>query len=73
MNKLLFILLLFFGCDLFKSKDANIGEEIIPGRNIYIVGSYGGSACYWLNGSRIELTGGDRATDVVVVLSLIHI
>ena len=73
MNKLLFILLLFFGCDLFKSKDANIGEEIIPGRNIYIVGSYGGSACYWLNGSRIELTGGDRATDVVVVDGNVYI
>ena len=43
----------------------------IVGRNIYIVGdSYNSegiwTACYWVNGERVELPGGDWATDIFV-------
>ena len=56
-------LLYWAGCE----DDENEGNPIIPGRTIYIVGSDAGGACYWVNGSRVELPGGDWATDIVVV------
>jgi len=64
MTNLLLILLLVVGCE---NSNKNENNHIIPGYDIYIVGSDEAGACYWINGSRIELPGGDRATDIVVV------
>ena len=55
MKSLLFLLLLLIGC---QDPSENESNHIIPGHDVYIVGSYGGSACYWLNGFRIDLPGG---------------
>ena len=70
MKSLLFLLLFLIGC---QDPSENESNHIIPGHDVYIVGSYGGSACYWLNGFRIELPGGDRATDVFVVEGNVYI
>ena len=50
---------------------------LIPGRTIYIVGqSYNSegnlTACYWVNGVRVELPGGAWATDIVVVNGTVY-
>ena len=67
MKKISFILLFIFllGCD--DSGDSNNSNPIISGRKVYIVGSDDDGACYWVNGTRVELPGGDWATDIVVV------
>ena len=59
-------LLYWAGCGDNDNGD-NEGNPVIPGRTIYIVGSDDDGACYWVNGSRVELPGGDWATDIVVV------
>ena len=59
-------LLYWVGCGDNEDED-NVGNPVIPGRTIYIVGSDDDGACYWVNGSRVELPGGDWATDIVVV------
>jgi len=51
--------------------DGICNSYIISGRTVYIVGeSYNSdgnlSACYWVDGSRVELPGGDWATDIFV-------
>ena len=56
-------LLYWAGC----GDDENEDNPVIPGRKIYIVGSDEDGACYWVNGSRVELPGGDWATDIAVV------
>jgi len=56
-------LLYWAGC----GDDENEDNPVIPGRKIYIAGSDEDGACYWVNGSRVELPGGDWATDIVVV------
>ena len=56
-------LLYWAGC----GDDENEDNPVIPGRKIYIVVSDEDGACYWVNGSRVELPGGDWATDIVVV------
>ena len=56
-------LLYWAGC----GDDENEDNPVIPGRKIYIAGSDADGACYWVNGSRVELPGGDWATDIVVV------
>ena len=53
--------------ELGSNQAGGIDAEIIEGRTIYIVGSDGDGACYWVNGSRIELPGGAWATDITVV------
>ena len=73
MKKLLILALLVFGCDLFDSKNENKDDFIIPDRNIYIVGNDEGGACYWKNGSRVELPGGDWATDIIIVNDNIYV
>ena len=50
---------------------------LIPGRTIYIAGeSYNSegnlTACYWVNGVRVELPGGAWATDIVVVNGTVY-
>ena len=66
------ILLLFLnGCEEGENEDSNTSNPIISGRKIYIAGSsYNESgdytACYWVDGARVELPGGDWATDIVV-------
>lgn len=66
------ILLLFLiGCEEDENEDSNTSNPIISGRKIYIAGSsYNESgdytACYWVDGVRVELPGGDWATDIVV-------
>jgi hypothetical protein len=50
---------------------------LIPGRTIYIVGeSYNSegnlTACYWVNGVRVELPGGAWATDIVVINGTVY-
>ncbi len=52
--------------------DGICNSFIIPGRSVYIVGdSYDDqgnyTACYWVDGTRVELPGGAWATDIVVV------
>ena len=37
--------------------DENEDNPVIPGRKIYIAGSDADGACYWVNGSRVELPG----------------
>jgi hypothetical protein len=59
-------LLYWAGCGDDDNGD-NEGNPVISGRTIYIVGSDDGGACYWVNGSRVELPGGAWATDIVVV------
>ena len=59
-------LLYWAGCGDNDNGD-NEGNPVIPGRTIYIVGSDDDGACYWVNGSRVELPGGAWATDIVVV------
>ena len=71
MNKFLFhisLALLFFGCDLLETQNTNKNgnNPIIPNHTIYIAGNDEQGACYWINGTRIELPGGDWATDIVV-------
>jgi hypothetical protein len=56
-------LLYWTGC----ADDKNEDNPVIPGRKIYIAGSDADGACYWVNGSRVELPGGDWATDIMVV------
>ncbi|MBJ12094.1 MAG: hypothetical protein CMG62_03310 [Candidatus Marinimicrobia bacterium] len=53
--------------ELGSNQAGGIDAEIIEGGTIYIVGSDGDGACYWVNGSRIELPGGAWATDITVV------
>jgi len=59
-------LLYWAGCGDDENED-NEDNPVIPGRKIYIAGSDEDGACYWVNGSRVELPGGDWATDIVVV------
>ena len=61
-------LLYWAGC----GDDENEDNPIIPGRKIYIVGSDDDGACYWVNGSRVELPGGAWATDIVVVNGTVY-
>ncbi|MEC9273155.1 MAG: hypothetical protein VX680_00555, partial [Candidatus Neomarinimicrobiota bacterium] len=67
MKKISFILLviLWIGCD--DNGDSANSNPIISGRKVYIVGSDDDGACYWVNGARVELPGGDWATDIAVV------
>ena len=51
--------------------DGICNSYIISGRTVYIVGESHNSegnltACYWVDGSRVELPGGDWATDIFV-------
>ena len=53
------------------SDDGSCNAFLIPGHTIYIVGgSYNSegiqTTCYWMDGVRVELQGGDWATDIVV-------
>ena len=59
-------LLYWAGCGDDENED-NEDNPVISGSTIYIVGSTSDGACYWVNGSRVELPGGDWATDIVVV------
>ena len=59
-------LLYWTGCADDENED-NEDNPVIPGRKIYIAGSDADGACYWVNGSRVELPGGDWVTDIVVV------
>jgi hypothetical protein len=48
----------------------DIGSEIISGRNVYVAGyiadeSGNSTACYWLNGKRVDL-GPGQLEDIVV-------
>ena len=65
-------LLYWAGCGDDDNGD-NEGNPVISGRTIYIVGSDDGGACYWVNGSRVELSGGAWATDIVVVDGTVYI
>ena len=52
--------------------DGMCNQYLIEGRTVYIVGdSYNEAgvqtACYWVDGVRVELPGGAWATDIVVV------
>ena len=58
-------LLYWAGCGDDENED-NEDNPVIPDRTIYIVGSDADGACYWVNGSRVELPGGYIATDIVV-------
>ena len=65
------LLLFWIGCEEGENEDSSTSNPIISGRNIYIAGSsYNESgdytACYWVDGVRIELPDGDWATDIVV-------
>ena len=75
MKKLLLLALLVVGCNLFESKSINENEDnfIIPDRKIYIVGNDEDGACYWVNGSRVELPGGDWATDILIVNGNVYV
>ena len=51
--------------------DGICNSYLIAGHTVYIVGdSYNSegiqTACYWMDGVRVELQGGDWATDIVV-------
>jgi len=61
-------LLYWAGC----GDDENEDNPVIPGRKIYIVGSDDDGACYWVNGSRVELPGGAWVTDIVVVNGTVY-
>ena len=57
--------------------DGICNAYIISGRTVYIVGnSYNEegnlTACYWIDGSRVELPGGAWATDIVVVNGTVY-
>ena len=65
-------LLYWAGCGDDENED-NEGNPVISGRTIYIVGSDDDGACYWVNGSRVELSGGAWATDIVVVDGTVYI
>lgn len=41
--------------------------------DVYVAGSEGGQAKYWVNGSAVTLTGGAQATDIVVDGSDVHV
>ena len=59
-------LLYWAGCGDNKN-EKNEDNPVISGRTIYIVGKDDDGACYWVNGSRVELPDGAWATDIVVV------
>ena len=66
------LLLYWTGCADDENDGSGQSNPVIPGRKIYIVGSSydedGNSiTCYWVNGSQVELPGGDWVTDIVVV------
>ena len=65
-------LLYWAGCEDNDNGD-NEGNPVISGRTIYIAGSTSDGACYWVNGSRVELSGGAWATDIVVVDGTVYI
>ena len=55
----------------FDDGSCDTSHILIPGRSIYIAGSSYNSdgiytACYWINGTRVELPGGAWATDIFV-------
>ncbi len=57
--------------------DGICNSYIISGRTIYIVGNSVNeegnlTACYWVDGSRVELPGGAWATDIVVVNGTVY-
>jgi len=65
-------LLYWTGCADDENDGSGQSNPVIPGRKIYIAGSSydedGNSiTCYWVNGSQVELPGGDWVTDIVVV------
>ena len=64
-------LLYWAGCGDDENED-NEDNPVISGRTIYIAGSTSDGACYWVNGSRVELPGGAWATDIVVVNGTVY-
>ena len=76
-TKLSFILFLFiYSCER-DSNSQSSGEQLISGRKIYIAGSsYNSSgdmtACYWVDGTRYELSGGAWATDITVSNGIVY-
>ena len=75
--KLSFILFFFmYSCER-DSNSQSSGEQLISGRKIYIAGSsYNSSgdmtACYWVDGTRYELSGGAWATDITVSYGIVY-
>ena len=75
--KLSFILFFFiYSCERDSSSQSS-GEQLISGRKIYIAGSsYNSSgdmtACYWVDGTRYELSGGAWATDITVSNGVVY-
>ena len=65
---LICLLLIAFSCT--DSDSVNTESEIIPDRNVYVAGyitdaSGNSTACYWLNGKRVDL-GPGQLEDIVV-------
>ncbi len=57
--------------------DGICNSYLITGRTVYIVGSSYNeagilTACYWVDGTRVELPGGAWATDIVVVNGTVY-
>ena len=57
--------------------DGICNAYLIPGRTVYVVGSSYNeagvlTACYWVDGTRVELPGGAWATDIVVVNGTVY-
>ena len=63
------LLILFVSCD--DSGDSANSRSIISGSKVYIVGSDDDGACYWVNGTRVELPDGDWAGVADRVLRLL--
>lgn len=67
---IIIITIFIYSCERDSSSQSS-GEQLIPGRKIYIAGSsYNSSGdmtgCYWVDGVRNELSGGAWATDITV-------
>ena len=64
------ILLTLISISCTDNDTVDVGSEIIPDRNVYVAGyiidaSGNSTACYWLNGKRVDL-GPGQLEDIVV-------
>lgn len=76
------VCLLLFGCkksieekqpeSLTAKKSSSLSSMLTP-PDVYVAGSEGGVAKYWLNGTGVTLTGGEQATGIFIDGSDVHV
>ena len=70
MRQLILLILIFVSTSCTDKDNLDFGSEIISDRNVYVAGyivdeSGNSTACYWLNGERVDL-GPGQLEDILV-------